>query len=283
MKKYFFSVIILLTFFGSSFANNSFNKCPELYDLSLYSNLKIEEYDKNWLEKDSLIEGVLLLKGKKELSAAWWKTALADAGGALAGAGSVASILGYAGAASNPYGWGAVAVGGVIGGVWASVEAGSMKDTKNNGENTTNPNNELDDMGQKHNEIVLDFRNEGVQRNPQSYLAFISENSEEYGIEENYLTENFLANLSSELSTVNSVEDMIQFNLNKLPSEISESGVGTFLDEISSIQNTLEAINAVRAYEDSFFSTNQLNQTEKAIMKTYFSVLRHSLSLWDEN
>lgn len=108
-----------------------------------------------------------------------WKTALVDAGGALGGAGSVASLCPPC-PASPPWGWAAIGAGALIGGAAASCaiypNLSIPQKQITNISLLSNP-----EIGIKHNEILTGYLPTVNEFSTNSYLEYIGSNSDKLG------------------------------------------------------------------------------------------------------
>jgi hypothetical protein len=206
----------------------------------------------------------------KELVKPWWVTALVDAAGTLNGAGAVASYCPTC--LGTPLGQGAVVLGGIVGGASASLGytgiAGMVEPANpNGGVLPQNPLNNLDDIGNKHNQLVNDFIKDNEEITAANFFSYISENKEKYGEGELHLTEEFFTKQLDEVSSLNETSEILDYIADKLPQNVDKEEFKTELSEIASSSSREEFISKTKSFENQFFEETSLEKGDEIAMK----------------
>lgn len=221
----------------------------------------------------------------------FWDTLLVDAGGALGGAGSVASIIGTAtggAAALTPVGWGAVALGGIVGGASASIaysRTAPLTDTKD-------PNiksrvaKEDDEIGTSHNQIIIDFHQ--TNSTYKTTNTFDKDAFYQFAIasKKNTMEAPLLSkkdydkiiNQSSALKDKD-ISEVLNYIDGYLPKSIDKANFKKSLLSISSSKNFNDLMINIESLENRIKS-QRLSKLDAYLMNAFFSTMRHSAILW---
>lgn len=214
--------------------------------------------------------------------------AAADAGGAVATAGSVASIAGWlAWTPAAPVMVLTLCVSGVVGGGLASYAV-----SRTNNVTPKNPkdiiiadysfaDNYFDEVGIIHNQILYDFyMKHGNTATPKVYYDFLIANKSKYGIKEIPVTLEYLEQLYAISKNFQTIQDINSYTLNNLPKEVDRNAYSNFLNQLSAISNKSEAITFIKRFEEKELKNKNYSELTVGTLAIYFSTYRHSLSLW---
>lgn len=248
------------------------------------SNLPIDEVYTMYVN-DALIE-------KNLVPIAWWKTVLADAAGAVAGAAALGQVAVIAGAVTGGVGAGvALGVGGVIGGAAASVASSSMVAPSGNG-NTVNEylehlllaeNNEnpMNYVGVNHNKILYDYTTEYQEFNIDEFYDFCIVNSTKYNINTEYLLDKSVVNtIILETNNLNTTDGFINYIIDKLPESVNKYQFRVELTAL--LMNVDFNITDIANFEQStkVLNTN-IPEIDSWIIDSFFATFRYSYVYWN--
>lgn len=212
-----------------------------------------------------------------------WKTALVDAGGALGGAGSVASVIG-AGSAT-PIGSAAIVGGAVLGGASASVAYSGSAGPGSTGNNSGSfGGNKYDFIGVEHNQFMHRYLTSQLISEPIDFYSFFKKTFDSRMNQKTFdiLNAEYFNKQEREVKKINSKADCYDFVSSNLTEKVDIKKFMPILEEIGATKNIKEAINLCKKLEANFFEKEKLNKQGELLLKSFFSTLRHSLVYWGE-
>lgn len=215
----------------------------------------------------------------------WWQTAIVDAGGALGGAGSVASLC--PACTAIPIGQAAIAVGAILGGASASIAVNIAPPP--NGMDYVNvagflflvPNHVA---GKIHNLIVSGYFNKMTYFEVEEYIKFLSANASELGIDLSVLSHKDVdvdIRKIIEASLPYNTDDVKQLN-ELIVSNFSENQdkeiVRSLLGGIQSSENLDSYMESTHPKFNDLRS-NLSSDIEKEKLDIFYSIFVHSAAL----
>lgn len=210
------------------------------------------------------------------------QTVAADAAGALGGAGSAAGIINFL--SLTPPGWLVLGGGALVGGAAGSLAVYDANAGYNVGNDDllmnliSNPENKLDYVGLKHNEILVDYLKINKKYDPAVFLEF----SKRYDTNNKSVDIEFLSKQHSDMKAMKSYEDIVRYTLNKLPSGVDRVEFADFLRRVEKIDNITAFVSEVKKYENKLLSNKSFSDGTIGQLSAYFATLRYSSFLWDK-
>lgn len=208
--------------------------------------------------------------------------ALVDGGGALGGAAAVASILNVV-SVSNPVGWALLGAGAAIGAAATSIPFARGGAPPRNPIISHDPNNAanaFDYIGDLHNQLVLDYHDQYDEVNAANYYEFIMNNHQTYGIDEVLLDQAYFEEEFAAVSNLNGQDDIMNFIASRLPTSVDANAFVAEMAIILEATTVEDFITRTIDFENRFFAENNLEDAELLAMKSFFSTIRHSVTIW---
>ena len=255
---------------------------------------------KNFKHIISITVLTVILFSSTSANAQWWKKALADAGGALGGAGSVASISSVF--SLTPPGLVALGGGAVVGGAAASVvvsgsdssaqaaeafQAGEQatKGGRSSGQyrNASKSTSSGNSIGELHNQAIIEYFDNYTTFNKDTFYTFLTSNPK-YGLNDEIKFSkndyNAIVQESIHLRSPGSTK-LIEFILKHIPPTVDNQ---RFRDYLILLLNSTASLSEFKAQIDTIEeltkTENDMTKLDSLIMDSFFSTLRHSSDFW---
>jgi hypothetical protein len=275
--KQIITVVAVAMFMLSSFNSNaqtSFN-----YESKLLNIYKFQTTDLSINGNINYINDLKQVKKRK-----WWQTAIIDAAGALGGAAAVGQFINVG--AITPGGWLALAGGAILGGAGASIAAN--KSSGGTGIPTTkedylklmlkakNKNCLNDEIGQGHNQLILDYFKDNKNYNSDDFYNFAVTKGKNNKFNKKSFNKIVLNN-----KLINgSIDDVFNNIFPNLPKSINQNKFKSILLSILDTSNKETVLDKLISFEENIKSENKLNKFETFKIEAFFSTFRHSVILW---
>ena len=279
-KLFFYKSSFLILFSIFSFQIFAQSSVPIIEESAFVFNQSDSKILKNNIHKE--VDFFNSLNESENLRCGGWCTAIVDAGGALGGAGSVAS---FPGGQACPW---CLAGGALLGGAGASIAAydplvvGNGPDISLSNEYSINNNNEYNNIGEEHNNLIRQFIESELPIDPESVYNFFKNKhrNSEHSVAFQFFTLEALTNEMDAAKNANTnIDSALQYLKSRLPHSIDKNKF------ISDLRNTLEFKNVdseLKNLENNFFSgNNELSNKDNIAMKAFFAILRNSGKLWN--
>jgi hypothetical protein len=207
----------------------------------------------------------------------WWRTAAADAKGALEGGAAGAALGGLAGGVGAGPG---AAAGALIGGAASSLVRSGIFPEMPITTAITNTQNSFENVGINHNKLLVDFaKGKYADRSPEYLVTYLVNRAKIYKVDASFLNMSDMVSIAnSAYNTDYTINDGIVKAANLSP-EMAKLFKQS-LDVLSSVPD-IAAFNKIIVIEENRIILNSmLTAQQKNSLSCFYATLRYSGAFW---